>query len=62
MQHIINSFLTWSIKWTLRKFQKTYFLKEIFFVKENEACFKIFANIIVVEMKISKSNNYLLET
>jgi hypothetical protein len=57
-----QQFLTWSIKWTLRKFQKICFLKEIYILKENEASFKIFANIIVVEMKILKSNNYLLKT
>jgi hypothetical protein len=31
-------------------------------VKESEASFEIFGNIIVVEMKILKPNNYLLET
>jgi hypothetical protein len=56
-----QQFLTWSIKWTSRKFQEICFLKEIFFVKENEAYFEIFGNIIVVEMKIFKSNNCLLE-
>jgi hypothetical protein len=45
-----------------KKISRICFLKEMFFVKENEAYFKIFGNIIVVEMKILKSNNYLLET
>jgi hypothetical protein len=31
-------------------------------VKENEASLEIFGNILFVEMKISKLNNYLAET
>jgi hypothetical protein len=32
------------------------------FVKENEACFRIFGKSLFVEMKSSKLNNYLTET
>jgi hypothetical protein len=46
-------------------FQQVFILKDFYFfswVSENEAFLGIFLNILFVEMKSSKLNNYLTET
>jgi len=45
------------------KFSKKDFFSKIFFLeKGSEASFEIFENILFVEMKSSKLNNYLTKT